>query len=233
MSQSSRPDPRDLERRVEEVRGLSEHGGAPVALATDDPSTLLEVIAELVESLERSHRRLIETNVQLVSLREVASTMVTARDRAETTRLVTRYLGTAFGFDHAFLLLLDRERGLLAGNWTDRTGHHEIHHGVELPLTGDHGAVSRAVWLDRAVLLRDPQRHPALVLPPGHPLEDAMAAIGSLACVPLQRSQAMLPMGESHELCGARCMLGDASVLAPPPGPAAEAWALERDERQR
>ncbi|MFI5372328.1 MAG: nitrogen regulation protein NR(II), partial [Candidatus Eisenbacteria bacterium] len=46
-------------------------------------------------------------------------------------------------------------------------------------------------------------------------------------------SQAMLPMGESHELCGARCMLGDASVLAPPPGPAAEAWALERDERQR
>ncbi|HUK62688.1 MAG TPA: hypothetical protein VLV15_05120, partial [Dongiaceae bacterium] len=61
MSHSTRPDPRDLARRVEEVRGLSEQAGAAVALATDDPSALMAVIAELVESLERSHRRLIET----------------------------------------------------------------------------------------------------------------------------------------------------------------------------
>ncbi|HUK63617.1 MAG TPA: ATP-binding protein, partial [Dongiaceae bacterium] len=218
---------------VEEVRGLSEQAGAAVALATDDPSALMAVIAELVESLERSHRRLIETNVQLVSLREVASTLVTARDRGETTRLVTRYLATAFGFEHAFLLLLDRERGVLTGCWTERNAGRETHHGVELPLTGDRGVVTRAVWMDRAVLLRDPQRHPPLILPPGHPLEDALAASGSLVCVPLQRSQAVLPIKESHELCGADCMLGDAGVLVPPPGPAAEAWAMEREERQR
>jgi PAS domain S-box-containing protein len=233
MSHVTRPDPRDLARRVEEVRGLSEQAGVSVALAADDPSALLSVIAELVESLERSHRRLIETNVQLVSLREVASTLVTARDRSETTRLVTRYLATAFGFEHAFLLLLDRERGMLVGSWTERGPGRETHHTLELPLAGDRGVVTRAVWMDRPVLLRDPQRHPPLVLPPGHPLEDALAATGSLVCVPLQRSQAVLPMGESHELCGAHCMLGDAGVLAPPPGPAAEAWAMEREERQR
>ena len=56
--------------------------------------------SELVEELERSHRRLIETNVQLVSLREVASSMVTCTvDIGETTRTVTRYLHRAFGFE--------------------------------------------------------------------------------------------------------------------------------------
>jgi two-component system, NtrC family, nitrogen regulation sensor histidine kinase GlnL len=233
MSHATRPDPRDLARRVEEVRGLSEQAGATVALAADDPSALMTVIAELVESLERSHRRLIETNVQLVSLREVASTLVTARDRSETTRLVTRYLATAFGFEHAFLLLLDRERGMLTGCWTERTTGRETDHAVELPLTGDRGVVTRSVWMDRAILLRDPQRHPPMMLPPGHPLEDALALTGSLVCVPLQRSQAVLPTRESHELCGAHCMLGDARVLVPPPGPDAEAWAMEREERQR
>jgi PAS domain S-box-containing protein len=233
MSHATRPDPGDLARRVEEVRGLSEQAGVSVALAADDPSALLAVIAELVESLERSHRRLIETNVQLVSLREVASTLVTARDRGETTRLVTRYLATAFGFEHAFLLLLDRERGVLIGTWTEHGTGHETHHVVELPLAGDRGVVTRALWMDRAVLLRDPQRHPPLALPPGHPLEDTLAATGSLVCVPLQKSQAVLPIRESHELCGVHCMLGDAGGLAPPPGPGAEAWALEREERQR
>ena len=54
-----------------------------------------------------------------------------------------------------------------------------------------------------------------------------------MVSVPLQRSHTLLPGGETHELCGARCILGDAAVLAPPPGPAAETWAADREERQR
>jgi PAS domain S-box-containing protein len=51
--------------------------------------------------------------------------------------------------------------------------------------------------------------------------------------VPLQRSHSVLPVTEPHELWGARCILGDVTLLAPPPGPEADAWALDRDERQR
>src|SRR5205823_2390771 len=43
---------------------------------------------------------------------------------------------------------------------------------------------------------------------------------------------ALVPGGEAHELCGAKCMLGDAGLLAPPPGEAAEHWAYERETRQ-
>jgi PAS domain S-box-containing protein len=40
-------------------------------------------------------------------------------------------------------------------------------------------------------------------------------------------------MAESHELCGARCILGDPGLLAPPPGASSAGWSSARDERQQ
>ena len=223
---------RDLLRRVDEVRGLGESSGAPTAVELEGSETLLRTVSELVDELERSHRRLIETNVQLVSLREVASSMVSSLDTGETTRTVTRYLRRAFGFEDAFLLLIDRERVSLTGTWTLGRDGREHSHRFELPLAGSAGAISRSLFLNRTVHLRDTQRHRIADLPEGHPLQETFTRLGSIACVPLQRSQS-LPNPESHELCGRRCVLGDASNLVPPPGPTAEAWSIERDEGQR
>uniref|UniRef100_A0A832MIK3 histidine kinase n=1 Tax=Eiseniibacteriota bacterium TaxID=2212470 RepID=A0A832MIK3_UNCEI len=222
-----------LLRRVGEVRGLSDRADAPTALDPADPDALLRTIAELVEELERSHRRLIETSVQLVSLREVASHLVSASDARETTRTVTRYLVRAFGFEDAFLLLADPGRGVLAGSWTRRGTHREHTVHLDVPLLGDHGAVTRAWWLNRTVVQHAPHRHPVAALPDGHAALDLAEGITAAVCVPLQRSQPLLPLHDTHELCGARCILGDAAVIAPPPGAAAEGWAAEREERQR
>jgi PAS domain S-box-containing protein len=224
---------RDLLRRVDEVRGLAQRAESGTALEADDPESLARILEELVEELERSHRRLIETNVQLVSLREVASTMISTLDTGETTRTVTRYLARAFDFEDAFVLLLDPERGVLAGTWTHLTAGKEQSYRLEVPLLGDQGAVPRTLWLNRTLRLHDLARHPALALPHGHPLENVLTEIGSLVSAPLQRSQAVLPNAAAHELCGAGCILGDATVLAPPPGAAAEGWAAEREQRQR
>jgi PAS domain S-box-containing protein len=231
MSVSQRQALRDLLRRVDEVRGLAE-GTAPGATDPDDTSALIRTVGELVEELERSHRRLIETNVQLVSLREVASSLVTALDAGETSRTVARYIARAFGFEHAFLLLANRESGMLEGTWTHWSREREQSTWLEIPLLGDRGGLARALWLNRTVLLRDPANHPAALVPDGHPLQDTLAALGSVACVPLQ-SHSVMPVGEPHELCGGRCILGDVALLVPPPGAAAERWAAERDERQR
>jgi PAS domain S-box-containing protein len=233
MSTEHDRDLRDLLRRVDEVRGLAQRAETGTTLEADDPESLARVLEQLVEELERSHRRLIETNVQLVSLREVASTLISSLDGGETTRTVTRYLARAFEFDDAFVLLLDPERGVLSGTWTHMAGGREQSHRLEIPMLGDHGVVSRALWLNRTLRLQDLTRHPALTLPHGHPLEDVLASLGSLVCVPLQRSHAVLPSGDAHELCGARCILGDVECIAPPPGAEADGWALDRDERQR
>ena len=223
---------RDLLRRVEEVRGLGEPAGTSTAVAGDASETLLHTVSELVEELERSHRRLIETNVQLVSLREVASSMVSSLDTGETTRTVTRYLHRAFGFGDAFLLLIDRERATLAGTWTRGRDGREHSHRLELPLPGAAGALPRSLWLNRTVHMRDTLRHRIAELPEGHPLHETFSRMGSLACVPLQRSQAV-PATQSHELCGGRCVIGDAANLVPPPGAAAEDWAVELEKSQR
>ncbi|HKQ59461.1 MAG TPA: ATP-binding protein [Candidatus Eisenbacteria bacterium] len=232
MSLEHRDTLRDLLRRVDEVRGLGASAASASAIEPEDTEALLRTVSELVEELEKSHRRLIETNVQLVSLREVASSMVSSLDTGETTRTVTRYLHRAFGFEDAFLLLIDRERMTLAGTWTWGRDGREHSHRLELPLQGAPGGLTRSLWLNRTVHLHDPQRHPIAQLPEGHTLQETLSRLGSVACVPLQRSQS-LPVAETHELCGRRCVLGDASILAPPPGAEADSWAHTREQGQR
>src|SRR6185436_19278819 len=233
MDEVWRHDLRDLLRRVNEVRGLSERSEAPAALAPGDDEALMRTLRELVDDLERSHRRLIETNIQLVSLREVASSLVGRLDRGETTRTVTRYLTRAFALDDAFLLLLDRENARLEGTWTHRSGEREHSDHLEIPLLGGQGALVRALWLNRTVVQRAPRHHVPAALPHGHPLQDVFHELGHLVCVPLQRSHPVAPATEAHELCGARCILGDAALFAPPPPPGDQGWTAEREERQQ
>ena len=233
MNVTQRESLRELLRRVDEVRGLSERTEPASAIDPDDADAMLATLQELVQELERSHRRLIESNVQLVSLREVASSMVGTLEVGETTRLVTRYLCRAFGFQEGFLLLINRATGKLEGTWTHAHGDREQSWSLELPMIGDSGTLARALWLNRTVVHHAAQRHPPALLPAGHPLEDVLEELASTAYVPLQHSHTVLPLAEPHELCGARCILGDAQVLAPQPGTSAESWAAERDERQR
>jgi PAS domain S-box-containing protein len=224
---------RELLKRVDEVRGLSVPSDIRGTTTVTSTEALIEILAGLVDELERSHRRLIETNVQLVSLREVANRLVSTLDTGETTRIVARYLHRAFGFESAFLGLVERESQTLVGTWTHGRGGPEHSIRLELPLVGERGALARSLWLNQAVLLRDPQRHVPAALGGGHPLAERFARLGSFASVPLQRSHSVLPAGQTHELCGERCVLGDPLLLAPPPGGDSARWAIEREERQR
>src|SRR6476661_2605255 len=131
---------RELLRRADEVRGMTDRTEVSLEVGPDTSEALLDTLNDLVEELERSHRRLIETNVQLVSLREVASSMAASPDQAETTRTVTRYLCRAFGFDEVFLLLINRDTGRLEGTWTRHNGEGaDQSTAFELPLLGDQG----------------------------------------------------------------------------------------------
>lgn len=223
---------RELLRRVDEVRGLSSASDVPASDVTLDSDGLIRALTELVNELERSHRRLIETNVQLVSLREVASDTLSALDGAETARRVTRYLGRAFGFGDVFLLFVNAEEARLEGAWTHTAGGRDQAHALEVPLIGNNGAVARALWLNRSVVHHSPRRHPPAFLPGGHPLEEAFGRLRSVACVPLGRSHVALPGADPHELCGADCILGEVGSIAPDIEQSTEEWGADREARQ-
>ena len=176
MTESNREELGALLRRVEEVRGLAPGAGAPAMAALDDPAALVPVVAQLVDDLERSHRRLIEANVQLVSLREVAASLTATRDAGEATRLVARYLRGAMGVEQVGLLLVDAERGVLTGTWAWSGGLT----AVEVALTRAAGAIPAALSGD-PLAAAAPQR--ALVLPREHPLAPVFARHEWLECV--------------------------------------------------
>src|SRR5262245_35256652 len=103
---------KQLLQRIDEVRGIDappESSGAE----GDETDQLLRTASHLLEELDKSRRRLIETNVQLVSLREVAHSMVSSGDADEATQTVTVYLHRAFGFEDVFLALVNRDEGVL------------------------------------------------------------------------------------------------------------------------
>lgn len=225
MAESNRESLRDLLRRAEEVRGLSHGTGQPGLATSDDTDALVQMTGRLVDDLERAHRRLIESHVQLSSLREVASSLAGTRDAAEATRRITRYLRGVLDFAQVGLLLVDRERGVLTGTWA---------HGgslvpVEVPLVGTGGTLPRALWQDRAVEHHDPAHHPALVLPEGHPLARVFAEQSWTVCVPLERAGSA--SGTPAEAC-TDCP-AHARALVPPPGADVAAWRAEVEAAQR
>ncbi len=224
MAESSRDTLRALWRRVEEVRGLSQGTGTPAVGALEDPEALVQVLGQLVDDLEQSHRRLIETHVQLVSLREVAGTLAGTRDAAEATRLVVRYLRGVLDLDQVGLLLVDRERGVLTGTWGWDGGLTP----VEVPLVGAEGALPEALWRHQAVEHDDPRRHPALVLPEDHPLAAVFAEQTSYACVPLELAAGSVAE-PAHADCSS-CAVGPDAEFATPRGADTAAWRARRDQ---
>ena len=213
MTESNREERGALLRRIEEVRGLAPGAVAHETAALDDPAAIVPVVSQLVDDLERSHRRLIEANVQLVSLREVASSLTTTRDAGEATRLVARYLRGALGFEQVGLLLVDAERGVLTGTWAWSGG-----------LTPVEVALSRAAGAIPAALAGEPspgaapQR--ALVLPREHPLAPVLARHEWLECVTLEPALGVLAAARGPDAPlpapGERARLESAaSTLAP------------------
>src|SRR5512137_1310622 len=193
MDDKQREALRRLLRRVDEVRGLEALPAGGEGEAGEETDLLLRTAESLVEELERSRRRLIETNVQLVSLREVAHSMVSSNESEEATQTVTTYLHKAFGFEDVFLGLIHREEGVLEGMWTRKTGGSHATLPFRIPLLGaPESVVVKSVWQHRPFVIHDARLHPPFSAAPDSTLADVLELVDGYAVVPLQRSRTML-----------------------------------------
>ena len=181
--------------------------------------------SELVEELERSHRRLIETNVQLVSLREVAELVSRPRvDAAETTRLVTRYLRRRSASTRSACCSSTASaacspvRGAGAASW----------HPLEVSLADGAAPIVRTLWLDRDVQHLDCRPGiPPACLPEGHPL--ARRVRGAVAGLRACRWSPPGPDAATRRTRTARAAPWP-HMLAPPPGGRCRRLARRRED---
>ena len=238
MDEAQREAIQKLLRRVDEVRGLeSLPAGAAEVPAGEETARLLSTAEDLVVELEKSRRRLIETNVQLVSLREVAHSMVSSVGTEETTQTVTTYLHKAFGFEDVFLALVHRDEAMLEGTWTRKTATGHASLPFRIPLVGEpEGVLARSVWQHRAFTIHDARLHPPFDAPPETTLGDVIEAVQGFTVVPLQRSRTLFETGAEEGVCDRACPFGPqgrGSWYTPPPGSNGD-WHDERSRlRQR
>ncbi len=234
MDEKQREALRRLLRRVDEVRGLD---ALPAAeSAGEETEVLLRTAEDLVDELEKARRRLIETNVQLVSLREVAHSMVSSSEAEEATQTVTVYLHKAFAFEDVFLGLIHRDEGILEGTWTRRVGESHASLPFRVPLLGESagGVVAKSVWQHRPFTIQDARLHPPFAAAADSTLADVLELIEGFTVVPLQRSRNLLAPAGMAGVCDRDCPFSAAGrgTWYPPPG-ANGSWHEDRDRARR
>lgn len=235
MDEKQRESLRRLLRRVDEVRGLDALPELPAGSDADDTEALLRTAEGLVDELEKARRRLIETNVQLVSLREVAHSMVSSSEAEEATQTATVYLHRAFGFEDVFLGLVHRDEGVLEGTWTRRVGTSHASLPFRVPLLGEtEGILAKSVWQHRPFTIHDASLHPPFTAAADSTLADVLDLIDGFTVVPLQRSRTLLAPASPVEECDRDCPFSAAArgTWYPPPG-ANGSWQENRDRTRR
>jgi signal transduction histidine kinase len=235
MDEKQRESLRRLLRRVDEVRGLDALPAPDPESAAEETEVLLRTAEGLVEELEKSRRRLIETNVQLVSLREVAHSMVSSSEAEEATQTVTVYLHKAFGFEDVFLGLVHRDEGVLEGTWTRKVGASHASLPFRVPLLGEaEGVLAKSVWQHRPFTIHDARLHRPFSPAADSTMADVLELVDGFTVVPLQRSRTLLAPAGSPGVCDRDCPFGGAGrgTWYPPPG-ANGSWHDDRDRSRR
>jgi len=168
--------------RVEEARTVA--GLPPLVIEEDLPQEelLARICLRLADDLESNSRRIIQTSVQLLGLRETAASAVALSSPEAITAHIASYLKKAFGFEQVLLLGADNEDGALRGTWIP-TGEAEPV-SVRVPFSKHDSVVTSVFYSDTPSLVDDPSKFP-LFGSASFPGDHVAGRISSYVLVPL------------------------------------------------
>lgn len=146
-----------LERRLDEIQGLLREPLISDGADLSDAATLSHLALVMADRIERGHRQLIETSVQLTSLREVAHRLLSVRSTDRAAETIALYLHKAFDHSRVAVLLFDRDLMALRGTAIRRAGLGFFQAQFSLPIPGATGAVITAFASGEARLLEAPE----------------------------------------------------------------------------
>jgi len=145
-----------LERRLDEIQGLLREPLVPDDADLSNAATLSSLALVMADRIERGHRQLIETSVQLTSLREVAHRLLSVRSTDRAAETIALYLHKAFDHSRVAVLLFDRDLVALRGTAIRRAGLGFFQAQVSLPINGATGAVTSTFARGESSLIESP-----------------------------------------------------------------------------
>lgn len=175
-----------LEARLDEILGLVHIPGLESPVDAANSRDLTRLAFHLADALERTQRQLIESNIQLMSLREVTTTLLSLHSLEKAAETIALYLHKAFDYERVAVLLLDTERGSLEGWLAARHQDRHLNEPLVLPLDGAAGDLIEGLRVGRALLLNPAPTAPIYRGAVGWPACFAAQEINSALVVPLR-----------------------------------------------
>lgn len=201
----SRAPVRDLEKRIDELSGLLRRPILEEEGSLQEPENVARLALSLADQVEKGHRQLIESNIELLSLREVAHRLLSVRSADRAAETIARYVHKVLGFERVAVLLLERDRHRLTGFSICRSDSSTGTRTIQLPLLDASGAI-----VD--VLLHGESRRLEELSPPHlyrgeGDLESVfdLNGVGGVALVPLRAGSTELPCHEEKQCTNRHC----------------------------
>lgn len=175
-----------LDARLDEILGLVRIPGLDTAVDAGSPEAMTRLAFHLADALERTQRQLIESNIQLMSLREVTTNLLSLHSLEKAAETIALYLHKAFDYERVAVLLREGETDTLNGWVSARDGGRVVSEPLELPLAGATGVLPGVLASGDSRLLADGDAAPLYEGPRALPAVFAGRRLNSSLVIPLR-----------------------------------------------
>jgi len=182
---------RELRRRIDEIQhrlgrlrseGLFIEG--KVRGTEDD--IFYRMILTLLTDLERSLYKLVEKNIQLLSLKEIGRNIISSLDERKLIDSVFDYLIRGVGYKETALVLLRKKRGQFQAFVSIEKANRIVRSVVNFGLDDLTGACYRSFLSGKPYLIKDVKMHPIMEMESEALFPES--TMSSYLCVPLVKS---------------------------------------------
>ncbi len=192
----------DLEEKIEEIQhrlgrlrseGLFIEGRVK---GTED-DIFYQMILTLLTDLERSLYKLVEKNIQLLSLKEIGRTIISSMDEEKLISSVFNYLIRAVGYREIAFVLLRKGKKQFQGFVNIEKASRVIKRDINFELGDISGALFRSFVTGKPFLIKDVKMHPMTEM--GSEQLFPESTMTSYLCVPLTTSAEEIRCYEANE----------------------------------
>lgn len=193
---------RELYRRIDEIQhrlgrlrseGLFIEGRVR---GTED-DIFYRMILALLTDLERSLYKLVEKNIQLLSLKEIGRNIISSLDEKKLIDSVFDYLIRGVGYKETALVLLRKKRGQFQAFVSIEKTNRIVRSIVNFSLENLTGACHRSFLSGKPYLIKDVKMHPLMEVE-GEALFPE-STMSSYLCVPLVKSVEQVKCMDTEE----------------------------------